>query len=339
MSFRHAARVMVDRAAVLTGFLDARQRAMRDGLTVLMYHRVLPDQLCHVYQLPALSMKLSIFREQIRYLSAHFRVVTMSQGVEWLEYGDPGGPATISLTFDDGYADSFSIIAPTLEENGVRGTFYVTTGLIGTDQLLWFDQAATQWAGLDWKKVGNAVARLTGRTLSPVAAPVSLPEWVSFLKILSNSERRQLIEELGSAEPIVPNGLDRIMTPQELVELARRGHEIGSHSSTHPLLLQLTDIQLDDELLSSRGLIASWLGSQPQGFCYPNGDYDDRVVLATQRAGYLHACTTRSGRNSTSQDPFRLLRIDMNARRVTRHGAYDQLAMRAEISLLHEVMR
>ena len=146
MNFRHGARAVLDRAAALTGVLGAYERAMRCGLTVLTYHRILPDQRCRGYHLPSLAMPLSAFREQVGYLGAHFRVVTISQGIKLLTRDIGNGPL-LSLTFDDGYVDNHSIAAPILEEHGLHGTFYVTTGLVGTDRRHWFDQAAFELAG------------------------------------------------------------------------------------------------------------------------------------------------------------------------------------------------
>jgi peptidoglycan/xylan/chitin deacetylase (PgdA/CDA1 family) len=339
MSLRHAARFVIDRAAALAGVLGAYQRGMSDGLTVLMYHRVLPDQRCPGYHLPSLAMPLSAFRAQMRYLAVHCRVVTVTQGLELLGRNVDHRPALVSITFDDGYADNYAIAAPILEEYGMRGTFYVTTSLVGTDRRLWFDEAAIRWRGLDWRQVTEVVDCVTPSAILPPSASTSLPDWMAFLKSLATDQRLRLLDALGAHISEAPDDLDRIMTEQELVHLVQRGHEIGSHSATHPPLPQLTDAQLNEELVVSAQHLTSWLGSRPQAFCYPNGDLDDRVVSAVRCAGYLHACTTQTGRNLPSQDPFRLLRIDMNPRRLLHAGVHDELAMRSEISLMHSALR
>lgn len=339
MSLRHAARTLVDRAAALTGVLAVCERAMRNGLTILTYHRVLPDARCRGYHLPSLAMPLSVFREQVRYLAEHFRVVTAREGVGILA-GDAGdGRAHVSLTFDDGYADNFAIVAPVLAEFDLRATFYVTTGLIGTQARFWFDDAALRWASLGGERLRAELARISGQQLGDESSPSTMSEWLAFLKSLGTKERMRVLDELPAGEKFVPDQLDRIMAPEELKELARRGHEIGSHSVTHPLLPQLSDTELESELALSRQWIASWVVMAPTGFCYPNGDHDERVVRAARSAGYGYACTTRAGRNGPSQDRFRLLRIDMSPHRVTRGGFHDLLAMRGEISLLHERVR
>jgi len=339
MTSARALRPVVDRMAALTGVLRARERAMCRGLTLLTYHRVLPDHFRRGSLFPSLVTPLSLFREEVKHLASACRVVPVGQGIAALAERGMHRPPLVGLTFDDGYADGFACAAPVLEEHGVRGTFFVTTGPVGTGAPLWFDAAASAWAGLDWRDVHAAVARCTNAAAVPAAASSSPAGGVGFLKTLTADQRRQLLAELGGAPERVSVPFDRAMTPREIADLARRGHEIGSHSVTHPLLPCATEAEVAEELSASRRHLAGWIGAPPEGFCYPNGDHDERIIAATRRAGYAYACTTLPGRNLASQDPFRLLRIDMNPRRVTRGDGFDRLAMRAEISLLHEALR
>ena len=46
-------------------------------------------------------------------------------------------------------------------------------------------------------------------------------------------------------------------------------------------------------------------------FCYPAGCFDDRVVAAVRKAGYLGATTTLYGL-ATPDDPYRLARVRVN---------------------------
>jgi hypothetical protein len=49
-------------------------------------------------------------------------------------------------------------------------------------------------------------------------------------------------------------------------------------------------------------------------FCYPNGDFDERVLSAVRKAGYLHAVSTRYGLNAADAGAFALRRIDIQGR-------------------------
>jgi peptidoglycan/xylan/chitin deacetylase (PgdA/CDA1 family) len=81
----------------------------------------------------------------------------------------------------------------------------------------------------------------------------------------------------------------------ELAELAEAGWEIGSHTSTHPMLTQLGDAELARQLRDSRAAIEDRLGRPCRTLAYPYGDADARVAAAARDAGYAAACTLYPG--------------------------------------------
>jgi peptidoglycan/xylan/chitin deacetylase (PgdA/CDA1 family) len=101
------------------------------------------------------------------------------------------------------------------------------------------------------------------------------------------------------------------MNWEQLRDLAGRGHEVGSHSLSHPLLPTVGDAELERESAGSRARLEAQLGVSCESFCYPNGDCDGRVVAAVRRAGYARAVTTAWGPNTAGADPLRLTRCDL----------------------------
>jgi peptidoglycan/xylan/chitin deacetylase (PgdA/CDA1 family) len=64
---------------------------------------------------------------------------------------------------------------------------------------------------------------------------------------------------------------------------------IGGHTWSHPFLTQCSDTQLVTELTAARRYLAEATGQTIDLFAYPTGDYDRRVALAVQLAGYRAA--------------------------------------------------
>ena len=85
---------------------------------------------------------------------------------------------------------------------------------------------------------------------------------------------------------------DRIGTPgfvdaEEVRELARRGHVVGSHSHSHPSYMsRINETDLDHEWRRSRELLAEILGEAPRHAAVPGGDVSQAVTHAVERAGY-----------------------------------------------------
>lgn len=67
---------------------------------------------------------------------------------------------------------------------------------------------------------------------------------------------------------------------------------IAAHSVTHPSdLRELSDAQLQQEVVSSKQELEAKLGLAIPYFTYPEGKYDDRVAKVVQEAGFLAALT------------------------------------------------
>lgn len=67
--------------------------------------------------------------------------------------------------------------------------------------------------------------------------------------------------------------------------MAKKGHEIGNHSMTHPDFVNtiMSDQQLDNEINGAQKLIEQKLGIRPQTFAFPYHLYTDRAWKAAQQ--------------------------------------------------------
>lgn len=73
--------------------------------------------------------------------------------------------------------------------------------------------------------------------------------------------------------------------PDVLKEISERGHEIGTHSKTHPKMSTLSKEQIEQELVSSCDAVERIVGSRPTLFRSPFGDYDDLVIEVASSLG------------------------------------------------------
>ncbi|WP_424213277.1 polysaccharide deacetylase family protein [Streptomyces sp. BI20] len=80
-----------------------------------------------------------------------------------------------------------------------------------------------------------------------------------------------------------------LLDADEVREAAAAGTEIGSHGMLHRHLTGLPDAELTAELVDSRAALTELTGRAPEGFCYPYGSLDRRVLEATRAAGYAWA--------------------------------------------------
>ena len=91
-------------------------------------------------------------------------------------------------------------------------------------------------------------------------------------------------------------------------QMLAAGWELDSHTITHPDLTHVDDAQLWTEVHDSRVQLQELFHVPVDFFCYPSGRYDQHVVAAVRRAGYLGATTTNYGLASP-RDLYALSRI------------------------------
>ena len=85
-----------------------------------------------------------------------------------------------------------------------------------------------------------------------------------------------------------------LLTGGQVREVAAAGIEIGSHGFRHRSLPASSDAELAQEVAVSRDILREVSGQPVDGFCYPYGHLDRRVLDGVERAGYSYACAVWS---------------------------------------------
>jgi peptidoglycan/xylan/chitin deacetylase (PgdA/CDA1 family) len=97
---------------------------------------------------------------------------------------------------------------------------------------------------------------------------------------------------IGKPNPwMAPESGARMMTVDELRELAAAGFEIGAHTVTHPDLSRLGFDECLREMRESRDELERALGVEVRTFAYPSCHYGAAAVEAARTAGFAAAVT------------------------------------------------
>jgi poly-beta-1,6-N-acetyl-D-glucosamine N-deacetylase len=103
------------------------------------------------------------------------------------------------------------------------------------------------------------------------------------LKKMPEQKRVDILQELK--KKIVP-GRDA-MTISEVSAVSGCTYvTIGSHTQTHPILVNCHKEQVYNELKFSRLKLEAWIGKEVPYFAYPNGDYSLREIQILKALGY-----------------------------------------------------
>jgi peptidoglycan/xylan/chitin deacetylase (PgdA/CDA1 family) len=103
------------------------------AIPVLMYHHVAPIDYSRANSIEAdLTVLPAEFEKQLSYMRSNgYNTVSLREVWNYFQGGKELPPKAVVLTFDDGYNDCFSYAGPLLSRYGLRGTFFIITGLAG----------------------------------------------------------------------------------------------------------------------------------------------------------------------------------------------------------------
>jgi peptidoglycan/xylan/chitin deacetylase (PgdA/CDA1 family) len=101
----------------------------------------------------------------------------------------------------------------------------------------------------------------------------------------------------------------RILTWDELREIAATSVEIGAHSITHRAMDALSAPDLHAELADPKARLEDQLSQEVHTLAYPFGFESRRVRAAAAAAGYLAACAVGYQMSADAEDRFALSRL------------------------------
>lgn len=292
------------------------ERSIRDGLVILCYHRVLPAEQKAAYFQPDLVVTPEALRAHCRTLAEHYEVLPLGDAWVALRSSARRDRPLAALTFDDGYRDNHRHAAPILAEFRLKATFFIVSDLVGGDRPPWYDRMgkAFQLCAVgarthDGKRELRGLLEGALKLDSPNGLPAPR-RVVALAKSLTSEHREALMTRLErwAGGDMNFDSDDLIMNAAELTQLADAGHEIGSHTRSHPILPTVDDRVLREELVGSRTALEATIRRRVTSFCYPNGDFDECVERAVQEAGYECAAAVEFGVNTAKENPFRLRR-------------------------------
>ncbi len=310
MSLRSAATralaTVVYRSGTIGPLVLAVGRARRAlAFPVLAFHRVNDDGDPFLPAVPT-----AVFEARIAHLARHYQALPVEDLAERVGTGRIPRNA-VALTFDDGYRDNLTHAAPILARYGVRATIFLTTGLIGTGEIPWFDRLAValRESPRPRLELGPGASLALGSRGERLAA---LALALDHLKRLPDTERRRTLDRL-LAQLDAPSAETKseMLSWDDVHALRGLGFSVGAHTISHPILSRCTPEQAWEEIHGSKLAVERAIGARVRGFAYPNGgadDYTDAVAGLVRAAGFTCAVTTRRGLNSGETPPFELRR-------------------------------
>jgi len=240
------------------------------------------------------AITFEVFKEHINYIKKHFNCFWVSE-IPDLINRLPGDKPALVLTFDDGLKNNFDVVAPFLEKEKIKATFYVTSGLLNGGKMLWNHEILCLLTLIRNENLPSWVREFSDNE------QMRWNETNAFLEEIKGWEKGKRLGLLLELRNIMPEPKFYEWMKEEYILMDKRNVqslpdviEIGSHSSTHPILSKLSDEEARNEIENSKHEISSIIGKDIDSFCYPDGKYLERDINLV-RSYYKTAVTVDEG--------------------------------------------
>jgi peptidoglycan/xylan/chitin deacetylase (PgdA/CDA1 family) len=280
---------------------------MRGGLSILIFHRVLPKSDSLFPEEPDAKR----FDEILSWVGGAFNVLSLEHAVSLLARGALP-PRALAITFDDGYADNYAVALPILARHSMTATFFVASGFLDGGRM-WNDTVIESVRAFDGSELDLSELGLgCHSTRSDQCRRATIDALLPKIKYRSLSERIDLVQAIADICRVTPPD-DLMLSSTQLRALYAAGMSIGGHTCSHPILTQLEDDVARHEIAHGKAELESRLGHSISMFAYPNGkpnmDYSGKHASMVRDAGYSAAVTTAVGVARSGADVFQLPRF------------------------------
>lgn len=172
----------------------------------------------------------------------------------------------VVITVDDGWKSNEKNIAEVANRYKVPVAIFVSTEPV--------EKGNFWWPYIDFAKKNKLI------TYS-----------VESLKQIPNEKRNRMVLEVQNLIRLPREAL----TIEQIKEIATSKYvTIGSHTISHPILINCDDKESYSELKLSKSKIEKWVNKKVYCFAYPNGNYSKREINYLKEMGYTLAYTTRA---------------------------------------------
>lgn len=290
-----------------TGAFAPFRLAHRSQSLILTYHR---------FSAKPESRKISAlaFAEHLSYLKKYYNIVPLERIAESVSTSARGSKLA-AITIDDGYRDAYEIAYPILREYDLPATVFIVTDFLDGKNWVWTDKIRYVTMNTVFDEMNLIInnRRIQLKLDRAEARHEAATLLNSQLKKLPDDEKEKSIQkialDLKVEIPKVPPAEYAPISWEQAREIDTNGISIGSHTVTHPILINVDSSRLNFELNASRLRIQEKLGRKEETFCYPDGAYNTKIKEAVARAGYRCAVITRHGFNDSYSDLFALRRF------------------------------
>jgi peptidoglycan/xylan/chitin deacetylase (PgdA/CDA1 family) len=292
---------------------------------VFCYHRILPNQIALAKRTNSfLYVNPENFEKHIQWMMSLGDIVDDIAGL----YESASAKPQFMITFDDGWRDNYLYALPILKKYSIGATVFVCSDNVESKRIFWTEEinemaSQSRIRRIDFEKILrnlNYNASRDARIIDKIkiyshwrrgSPNYLLSRFTELLKVIDASKREKWIEKFSNYIEIKrSNETDQILDWADILIMKKSGIKVGSHTHSHKILDQIGNLEIEQEVLRSKGIIQEKLGSKVTLFSYPNGCYhNSHIFTALKKYQFEYAFTLDNGQVTAKTERLKIPRM------------------------------
>jgi peptidoglycan/xylan/chitin deacetylase (PgdA/CDA1 family) len=246
------------------------------------YHVVSNEELPHIRHLHPYK-NASQFLKDIDYLGKNFGPIQLSDLLDFIKKGKKLKKRSLFITFDDGYSECYSIVAPILYKKGIPAAFFVCSDLIDNKSMSYKNKASLIVERLLKKNEKNLI------TLSYLR-DYSSNDYIKMILNVGYKDRNvldEIAEHLGINWEYYLKAKQPYLTSRQINEMENMGFYFGAHSLDHANFSELNIEEQIYQAKSSIDLIKQRFNIDYSLFAFPFSDKNIPLEFFRRMRNYI----------------------------------------------------
>lgn len=291
------------------------------GFAVVNYHGLIPRGYSseHAF-LDGHLVTAAAFREQLRFLKAHYEIIDPERFRESVEQGRPLPSRAVLITCDDALHNPLTEMLSVLQEERVSCLFFVTASSCHEEPgMLWFEEL---YHLMRQQSAANEASQFLPEEVNGKGAKSFQDWWWGAVRLASKFDaetRAAWMQEFRVRYGTLSTEFEkrhRLLNLRELNRLSDAGMSVGAHTRTHPILAVSNEREARREIHQGRIEIERAIGRPVWALAYPFGNpstMGDREFRLAQQAGYSCAFLNVEHWEGEEMNPFAVCRTHVTS--------------------------
>lgn len=235
------------------------------------YHMVADQHMPHVRRLFPYKDSEQ-FAADIAYLKSKYRLIEEPDLASRILAGNGSKERVSSITFDDGFAQCYTVARMILNGAGVKGTFFIITECLDNKTLMYRNKVSLctdRFLQMDTEERASVMDAFNQKTATSFSEAESFAKFILGIRV----DRAPLLDDICDLVGLDPQRFLEEQKPymslEQVKQLAKEGHTIGAHGSNHHEFQALEPEEVERQIVQSCEIIHGITGRSPVPFAAP----------------------------------------------------------------------